>query len=87
MAIKFHHKLENPHVVKKDQFMVGILARGPTGVALNSSYSNRNDPAYLGDLGNGLINIARVSPKVINYYFILRDCWFSFLATLSCRCA
>jgi regulator of telomere elongation helicase 1 len=72
MAIKFHHKLENPHVVKKDQFMVGILARGPTGAALNSSYSNRNDPGYLNDLGNGLINIARVSPKVSLFIIYLQ---------------
>jgi hypothetical protein len=71
MAITFHHKLENPHVVKKDQFMVGILARGPTGAALNSSYSNRNDPGYLSDLGNGLINICRVSPKVLHFLFTI----------------
>ncbi|KAL3898360.1 MAG: hypothetical protein SGCHY_002794 [Lobulomycetales sp.] len=41
MTIKFDHRLENPHVVTNQQFMIGILPKGPTSVKLNGSYGNR----------------------------------------------
>ena len=51
---------------------------GPAGKALNSSYANRDSPAYKEDLGNAIVNFARMVPDGMLVFFpsyvVLRGC-------------
>ncbi|KAI3661018.1 hypothetical protein MP638_004053 [Amoeboaphelidium occidentale] len=69
MGIKFSHQLENPHVIKNDQIFVGIVPVGPGNVPLNSSYKNRDSAVYYTDLGNALVNYARIVPDGMLLFF------------------
>lgn len=54
-------KLENPHIVSKDNILVGVVKKGPNNVQLNSSYANRNND----DIKHELISsLQKVSLKV-----------------------
>ena len=39
-------RLENPHVVSRQQVWCGVVPAGPSGQALNSSYQNRDNAGY-----------------------------------------
>jgi regulator of telomere elongation helicase 1 len=41
LNIKFKVKLENKHVVKKEQVYISVVTAGPDAEALDSSYDNR----------------------------------------------
>jgi hypothetical protein len=51
------------------QVWVGVVRRGPTGQPLNSSYQNRSNARYLEDLGNAIVNFARVVPDGLLVFF------------------
>jgi hypothetical protein len=65
----FSVRLENPHVIDKSQVWVGVVPKGPQGVTLNSSYKTRNDEKYVQDLGNAIVNFARLIPDGILVFF------------------
>ena len=65
----FAVRLENPHVIDKSQVWVGVVPKGPQGVTLNSSYKTRNDENYVQDLGNAIVNFARLIPDGILVFF------------------
>jgi regulator of telomere elongation helicase 1 len=46
LALPFPVRLENPHVIAREQVWVGVVPSGPGGHALNSSYQNRDNAAY-----------------------------------------
>ena len=41
LQIRFPVQLENPHIIKKNQVMVGVINKGPNGEQINSAYRNR----------------------------------------------
>ena len=51
------------------QIWVGILDTGPTGYALNSSFNSRSAAEYKQELGQSLVDIARVVPDGILVFF------------------
>jgi regulator of telomere elongation helicase 1 len=51
------------------QVWVGVVPSGPTGAGLNSSYNTRGSPRYKDDLGNALVNFARVVPDGLLVFF------------------
>lgn len=66
----FPIRLENPHVIdNKKQVWIGVVPKGPAGVTLNSSFKTRSDAGYLTDLGNSVLNFARVIPDGILVFF------------------
>lgn len=65
----FPVRLENPHVIDKSQVWVGVVSKGPQGAALNSSYKTRNDDNYIQDLGNAIVNFARMIPDGLLVFF------------------
>jgi Rad3-related DNA helicase len=70
MSIPFPVRLRNAHVVDpRTQVFAAILTSGPRDIRLNSSYANRNNRAYILDLGSALINIARLSPRGMLIFF------------------
>ena len=69
MQVAFGQTLENGHVVPREQVWAGVVAAGPTGVALNASYARRTCPRYLDDLGNAVANFARVVPDGLLVFF------------------
>jgi len=48
---------------------VGVFPVGPSGVELTSSYKHRASPAYQADLGNALVNFARIVPQGLLVFF------------------
>jgi hypothetical protein len=55
-------KLENKHVIREDQLLAAVVRKGPSGVALNSSYKNRENVQSVDDLGNLIVNVCRIVP-------------------------
>jgi hypothetical protein len=51
------------------QVWVGVVRRGPTGQPFNSSFQNRSNPRYVEDLGNAIVNFARVVPDGLLVFF------------------
>ena len=60
------------------QAWVGVVPVGPAGRALNSSFANRDSQAYKEDLGNAVVNLARMVPDGLLVFFpayaVLREC-------------
>ena len=64
LGIPFGVILENTHVIDPvKQVRVGIVCTGPNKVALNASYQSRNSDEYISDLGNLVVNMARIIPE------------------------
>ncbi|XP_035825693.1 regulator of telomere elongation helicase 1 isoform X2 [Aplysia californica] len=69
MQIPFPVRLENPHVIEKDQVWLGTVCKGPDGVTLNSEYKNRNNEDYQNSLGYSIRNFARIVPNGLLVFF------------------
>ncbi|KAL2612609.1 hypothetical protein R1flu_024301 [Riccia fluitans] len=69
LNLPFNVRLENPHVIDASQIWVGVVQSGPSGRALNSSYKTRDSPEYKQDLGNTIVNFARIVPDGLLVFF------------------
>ncbi|KAL6782591.1 hypothetical protein ACKKBG_A07395 [Auxenochlorella protothecoides x Auxenochlorella symbiontica] len=69
LSIVFPHRLENPHVIDPSQVWVGCVPVGPSGHPLNSSFQTRGDLRYREDLGNSIVNFARIVPDGLLVFF------------------
>ncbi|XP_075819494.1 regulator of telomere elongation helicase 1 isoform X1 [Microtus pennsylvanicus] len=69
MQIPFPVRLENPHIIDRNQLWVGVIPRGPDGVQLSSAYDKRFSNECLSSLGKALGNIARVVPHGLLVFF------------------
>ncbi len=78
LTIPFEIRLENPHVIDPSQVFVAVVSKGPGGHALNSSYQSRNRSEYKEDLGNAIVNFARIVPDGLLVFFpsygVLKQC-------------
>eukprot|EP00877_Chromochloris_zofingiensis_P002619 jgi/Chrzof1/12358/Cz06g31220.t1 len=78
LQLEFKQRLENPHIVSSGQVWIGVVPTGPSGHTLNSSYSCRDNPKYKDDLGNAIVNFARVVPDGLLVFFpayaVLTNC-------------
>ncbi len=48
---------------------MGVVPVGPSGHPLNSSFKSRDDARYKEDLGNSIVNFARVIPDGLLVFF------------------
>jgi regulator of telomere elongation helicase 1 len=69
LSLHFPIRLENPHVIMPNQVWVGVVAKGVTGKALNSSFKNRDTPEYKAELGHTVANFARAVPGGLLVFF------------------
>lgn len=69
LGLPFPVRLENPHVIDPSQVWVGVVPSGPSGHALNSSYASRGAREYKEDLGNAIVNFARIVPDGLLVFF------------------
>lgn len=69
LGVGFPHRLENPHVISPSQIWVGVVPVGPSGHALNASFQTRNSREYREDLGNAVVNYARLVPDGLLVFF------------------
>eukprot|EP01117_Protostelium_nocturnum_P016311 TRINITY_DN6429_c0_g1_i1.p1 TRINITY_DN6429_c0_g1~~TRINITY_DN6429_c0_g1_i1.p1 ORF type:complete len:780 (+),score=226.14 TRINITY_DN6429_c0_g1_i1:416-2755(+) len=67
--LEFPVRLENLHVIKPSQIWVQTVSKGPMGGALNSSYKSRNSDEYKSELGNLIVNCARIVPHGLLVFF------------------
>ncbi|KAL8130026.1 hypothetical protein V2J09_019181, partial [Rumex salicifolius] len=69
LKLEFPVQLENPHVISSDQIWAGVIQTGPSGHSLNSSFKTRDSPEYKQDLGNAIVNFARIVPDGLLVFF------------------
>ncbi|KAF8696773.1 hypothetical protein HU200_036406 [Digitaria exilis] len=69
LNLEFPVRLENPHVISTDQIWVGVVPVGPSGYALNSSYRTRETIQYKQEMGNAIVNFARIVPDGLLVFF------------------
>eukprot|EP00892_Ulva_mutabilis_P011430 jgi/Ulvmu1/865/UM100_0016.1 len=69
LAVPMPVRLENPHVVPPEQVRCTVLCKGPAGVTLNGSYSNRASAAYKRDLGAAVLDVAQATPRGMLVFF------------------
>ncbi|ESR40278.1 hypothetical protein CICLE_v10024801mg [Citrus x clementina] len=69
LKLNFPLRVENPHVITSKQIWAGIVPVGPSGYLLNSSYRNRDSIEYKQELGNTIVNIARIVPDGLLIFF------------------
>ncbi|XP_034029355.1 regulator of telomere elongation helicase 1 [Thalassophryne amazonica] len=69
MRISFPVRLENSHVIERDQIFVGVIDRGPDGVLLSSAFDRRFVPENMASLGNTVANLSRVVPHGLLVFF------------------
>ena len=69
MRLPFNVRLQNAHVVSKEQINCLVLKTGPTRKRLNSSYANRSTSEYLNELGYTISNFSRIVPEGLLIFF------------------
>ncbi|CAK9185657.1 unnamed protein product [Ilex paraguariensis] len=69
LKLEFPVRLENPHVIAGDQIWAGVVPIGPSGFPLNSSYRSRDSLEYKLELGNAIVNFARIVPDGLLVFF------------------
>ena len=69
MGIPFAYRLENTHVIKSYQIMVGVVHTGPNGTKLTSAFHSRDSLAYMHDLGAAITGFAATVPDGILVFF------------------
>ncbi|XP_021848098.1 regulator of telomere elongation helicase 1 homolog isoform X2 [Spinacia oleracea] len=67
--LEFPIRLENPHVISSSQIWAGVVPVGPSSYSFNSSYRNRDVLEYKQDLGNAIVNFARIVPDGLLVFF------------------
>ncbi|KAF5957087.1 hypothetical protein HYC85_004312 [Camellia sinensis] len=66
---EFPVRLENPHVISANQIWAGVVPAGPSGYSFNSSYRSRDSIEYKLELGNAIVNFARIVPDGLLVFF------------------
>ncbi|KAJ8773449.1 hypothetical protein K2173_004279 [Erythroxylum novogranatense] len=78
LNLDFPVQLENPHVISSNQLWAGVVPVGPSGNNLNSSYRTRDSLEYKQELGNAIVNFARIVPDGLLVffpsYYLLEQC-------------
>ncbi|XP_027167698.1 regulator of telomere elongation helicase 1 homolog isoform X1 [Coffea eugenioides] len=69
LKLEFPIRLENPHVITENQIWAGVVPAGPSGYAFNSSYRSRDSLEYKQELGNAIVNFARIVPNGLLVFF------------------
>ncbi|KAK8294061.1 hypothetical protein V6Z12_D06G229900 [Gossypium hirsutum] len=67
--LDFPIQLENPHVISSNQIWAGVVPLGPSGRPFNSSFRFRDSPEYKQELGNAIVNFARIVPDGLLVFF------------------
>nr|XP_023900182.1 LOW QUALITY PROTEIN: regulator of telomere elongation helicase 1 homolog [Quercus suber] len=78
LKLEFPVRLENPHVITPSQIWAGVVSAGPSCCSFNSSYRNRDSVEYKQELGNAIVNFARIVPDGLlvffSSYYIMDQC-------------
>ncbi|XP_072305421.1 regulator of telomere elongation helicase 1 [Eucyclogobius newberryi] len=69
MRIDFPIRLENGHVIERDQIFVSVIERGPDEVQLTSAFDRRFLPENMASLGSTIANLSRVVPHGLLVFF------------------
>ncbi|PON35161.1 DNA helicase (DNA repair), Rad3 type [Trema orientale] len=69
LKLDFPVRLENPHVITSNQIWAGVVPTGPSGYSFNSSYRSRDSLEYKQELGNAIVNFARIVPDGLLVFF------------------
>lgn len=65
----FPNRIENTHVIDDSQIFVAATCRGPASIVLKSTFDKRDNLDYINDLGNAIVNIAKIVPGGILVFF------------------
>jgi len=62
-------RVENPHVIKKDQLSVFVCSSGKRGRPLTSEFSHRSSKIYHEEVGESLIDLSKLVPGGLLVFF------------------
>lgn len=88
LEVDFPVVLENEHVIDADQLYLGLIAKGPSGLNLNSAFKNRTRPECIAELGELIAQFSQIIPdgsiasRLVHprrYAHGPSDCWCSSL--------
>uniref|UniRef100_A0A7S0ZIM9 Helicase ATP-binding domain-containing protein n=1 Tax=Timspurckia oligopyrenoides TaxID=708627 RepID=A0A7S0ZIM9_9RHOD len=57
------------HIIPKSNLLTLVLSKGPTGKRLDLSFSQRQDPELIDEIGRCILNVCRVSPAGVVVFF------------------
>uniref|UniRef100_A0A914QI28 ATP-dependent helicase C-terminal domain-containing protein n=1 Tax=Panagrolaimus davidi TaxID=227884 RepID=A0A914QI28_9BILA len=69
MGIPFQFKLENEHIAKQNQVMIGALKKASTKIELLGTYKNRTNPDYIDAMGRTLLQTMEITPQGMLVFF------------------
>lgn len=69
LAMEFPVRLENPHVIQRNQIWGGVLTHGPGGNVLNSSFRFRDTDNYKKEIGSVILSTAKIVPDGLLVFF------------------
>ena len=69
LAMEFPVRLENPHVIKRNQVWGGVVTRGPNGNVLNSSFRFRDTIEYKNEIGQVILSAMKMIPDGLLVFF------------------
>ena len=69
LALDFPVRLENPHVIKRNQVWGGVVTHGPNNGVLNSSFRFRDTREYKTEIGSVILSTARIVPDGLLVFF------------------
>jgi regulator of telomere elongation helicase 1 len=64
-----HSPVRTYEIPRMAQILARVIDTGPSGHALNSSFSTRDTPAYKQELGEALLQIAKIVPDGMLVFF------------------
>ena len=68
-GMPFPNRIENTHVIKQSQILVGVMKVGPKGHTLTSTFAQRDNMNYLSDLGLTVLGICEKTPGGVLCFF------------------
>ena len=69
LGTPFPIKLEAPHVIDRSQILAHVVARGPSGRAINASYKHASDLSFHDELGAMIVRLVSVTPHGVLVFF------------------
>jgi regulator of telomere elongation helicase 1 len=65
----FPNRVENNHVISGKQIFVSVVPKGPSGIALSSTFTRRDNAQYITELGDTVLSVCETTPDGVLCFF------------------
>jgi regulator of telomere elongation helicase 1 len=69
LGLSFPNRIENSHVIKPEQLLMGVVPKGPNSITLTSTFNRRDSNQYTSDLGYAIAEICKSTPDGVLCFF------------------